>query len=37
MQPTYCIGTVINRYRGGLTDPYGYGYGYGAYQDYYEN
>ncbi|MFN9498129.1 MAG: CpsD/CapB family tyrosine-protein kinase [Erythrobacteraceae bacterium] len=37
MQPTSCIGTVINRYRGGLTDPYGYGYGYGAYQDYYEN
>lgn len=34
MQPTSCIGTVLNRYRGGISDPYGYGYG--AYQDYYE-
>lgn len=36
MQPTPCIGSVLNRYRGGLADPYGYGYGYGAYQGYYE-
>lgn len=36
MQPTPCIGTVLNRYRGGLADPYGYGYGYGAYQNYYD-
>jgi Mrp family chromosome partitioning ATPase len=38
MQPTSCLGTVLNRYRGGLADSYGYGYGYGygAYQQYYE-
>ena len=36
MQPASCLGTVLNRYRGGLADPYGYGYGYGAYQQYYE-
>jgi protein-tyrosine kinase len=36
MQPSTCLGTVLNRYRGGLADPYGYGYGYGAYQEYYE-
>lgn len=35
MQPASCIGTVLNRYRGGLADPYGYGYGYGGYQSYY--
>lgn len=37
MQPASCLGTVLNRYRGGLADPYGYGYGYGAYQQYYED
>lgn len=36
MQPASCLGTVLNRYRGGLTDPYGYGYGYKNYSSYYE-
>lgn len=27
MAPTPCVGTVINRYNGGLVDDYGYGYG----------
>ncbi len=33
LQPSPCIGTVFNRYEGGLSDPYGYGYGdkYGNY------
>ena len=35
MQPASCIGTVLNRYRGGLNDPYGYGYGYADYSAYY--
>jgi protein-tyrosine kinase len=35
LEPTPCIGTVLNRYRGGLTDSYGYGYGYSAYGRYY--
>jgi Mrp family chromosome partitioning ATPase len=35
MQPASCIGTVLNRYRGGLNDPYGYGYGYADYSSYY--
>lgn len=38
-RPTPCIGTVLNRYRGGLIDDSGYGYGYGygksAYDSYY--
>lgn len=37
--PTPCIGTVLNRYDGGLVDAYGYGYGYGygksKYDQYY--
>ncbi|MBS0481116.1 MAG: CpsD/CapB family tyrosine-protein kinase [Proteobacteria bacterium] len=35
--PTPCIGTVLNRYQGGLVDDSGYGYGYGksAYARYY--
>lgn len=36
LHPTPCIGTVLNRYRGGLADSYGYGYGaadYGRYQE----
>lgn len=37
MQPASCIGTVLNRYRGGLADPYGYGNGYGDYHRYYES
>lgn len=36
MQPISCIGTVLNRYQGGLMDPYGYGYGYGSYAQYYK-
>lgn len=33
LEPTPCLGTVLNRYDGGWSDPYGYGYGsqYGKY------
>ena len=32
LQPAPCIGTVLNRYNGGWSDPYGYGYGdYASY------
>ena len=38
-RPTPCIGTVLNRYSGGIIDDSGYGYGYGygksAYEAYY--
>lgn len=27
LAPTHCIGTILNRYRGGFFDAYGYGYG----------
>jgi len=27
LDPAPCIGTVLNRYKGGFADPYGYGYG----------
>lgn len=27
LSPTPCVGTIINRYNGGLGDDYGYGYG----------
>ncbi|MHA6723759.1 CpsD/CapB family tyrosine-protein kinase [Sphingomonas sp. RS2018] len=27
LDPVPCIGTVLNRYKGGFADPYGYGYG----------
>lgn len=27
LSPTPCLGTILNRYRGGLFDTYGYGYG----------
>jgi protein-tyrosine kinase len=27
MAPAQCIGTVLNRYQGGIADDYGYGYG----------
>lgn len=36
LYPTPCIGSILNRYRGGLGDSYGYGYGgpnYGKYYD----
>lgn len=37
LQPSPCLGAVLNRYNGGLMGNYGYGYGYGAkaYSDYY--
>ena len=35
LNPTPCLGTILNRYVGGLVDPYGYGYGSGAYSKYY--
>jgi Mrp family chromosome partitioning ATPase len=35
LQPTPCLGAIMNRYKGGLLDSYGYGYGssssYSAY------
>jgi protein-tyrosine kinase len=37
-EPTPCIGTILNRYRGGIVDATGYGYGYAsqnAYDKYY--
>ena len=37
LQPTPCIGTVLNRYQGGIIDSYGYGYGYRSYQAYYDD
>lgn len=36
MDPTPCVGTIMNRYREGITDSYGYGYGSNAYANYYE-
>jgi protein-tyrosine kinase len=27
LSPTPCLGTILNRYRGGFFDAYGYGYG----------
>lgn len=35
LYPTPCIGSVLNRYRGGLGDSYGYGYGGPDYGKYY--
>lgn len=38
LSPAQCIGSILNRYEGGIADSYGYGYGsYGAYTDYYSN
>ena len=34
LHPTPCLGSVLNRYDGGLSDPYGYGYG-DKYSKYY--
>lgn len=34
LQPTPCLGSVLNRYDGGWSDPYGYGYG-DKYSGYY--
>ena len=36
LQPTLCIGSVLNRYDGGWSDPYGYGYS-DKYSKYYAN
>lgn len=36
LYPTPCIGTILNRYQGGLGDSYGYGYGGPDYSKYYE-
>ena len=36
LYPTPCVGSILNRYHGGLGDSYGYGYGgpnYGKYYD----
>ncbi|MXO60715.1 chromosome partitioning protein [Altererythrobacter salegens] len=33
LRPSPCLGTILNRYKGGLTDHYGYGTG--AYDKYY--
>lgn len=35
LEPTPCMGSILNRYDGGWSDPYGYGYGtqYGKYYD----
>lgn len=36
LDPADCIGSVLNRYDGGIGDPYGYSYGaYGKYTDYF--
>lgn len=36
LEPAHCIGSVLNRYDGGVGDPYGYSYGsYGKYSDYF--
>ena len=35
LQPTPCLGTVLNRYHGGLLDSYGYGIRSGSYNKYY--
>ena len=36
LYPTPCIGSILNRYQGGLGDSYGYGYGGPDYSKYYE-
>lgn len=35
LYPTPCVGSILNRYRGGLGDSYGYGYGSANYGKYY--
>jgi Mrp family chromosome partitioning ATPase len=35
MDPAPCLGTILNRYRGGFGDSYGYGYGGDLYDSYY--
>lgn len=36
LHPTPCVGSILNRYRGGIGDSYGYGYGGPDYSRYYE-
>ncbi|WP_120716524.1 CpsD/CapB family tyrosine-protein kinase [Tsuneonella amylolytica] len=36
MEPSICLGAILNRYDGGLGDEYGYGYGSSAYANYYD-
>jgi protein-tyrosine kinase len=37
LQPTSCLGTIMNRYQGGVLDAYGYGYGQAKqYSGYYK-
>lgn len=36
LDPVPCAGTVLNRYKGGFADNYGYGYGSSAYAKYYD-
>lgn len=36
LYPTPCVGSILNRYRGGLGDSYGYGYGGPNYRKYYD-
>ncbi len=36
LYPTPCVGSILNRYRGGLGDSYGYGYGGPDYSKYYD-
>ena len=35
MDPSPCLGTILNRYKGGFADSYGYGYGGDSYESYY--
>ncbi|MEH6757973.1 MAG: CpsD/CapB family tyrosine-protein kinase [Parasphingorhabdus sp.] len=36
LDPVPCAGTILNRYRGGFGDSYGYGYGASSYTKYYD-
>ena len=36
LNPVPCAGTILNRYRGGFGDSYGYGYGASSYKKYYD-
>lgn len=36
LYPTPCVGSILNRYRGGLADSYGYGYGGPSYAKYFD-
>jgi hypothetical protein len=35
LHPAPCLGTILNRYKGGILDTYGYSYG--NYASYYDN